>query len=99
MYTGQTSLFHHRGGKKAEKGKEAELEDIINMPKNIGRMDVFIHSGALVFTDYKNKFVLQPNQRIKINRDKTIVTNHISSSKVKDTSAFFRERGYKKITP
>lgn len=99
MYTGQASIFHHRGGKKAEKGKEAELEDIINMPKNIGSMDVYIHSGALVFTDYKNKYVLQPNQSVKIDRNKTIVTNHMSSSKVKDRESFDIERGYIKITP
>lgn len=97
MYTGQKALFHHRGGDKAEAGKEADLEDIIQMPMNIGKMDVFVHTGALVFTDYKNKYVVQPNQKVKINREKVIVTNHVSSSKVKDASDFVEEKGYKKI--
>lgn len=92
-----SSLFHHRGGKKAENGKETSFEDIANMPMNIGTMDVYVHSGAIVFTDYKNKFVLQPNQKVKINREKTIVTNHLSSSRVKDKNAFDVEHGYMKI--
>lgn len=98
MYTGQKALFHHRGGQKADSDKETSYEDIINMPKNIGNMDVYIHTGALIFTDYRNKFVLQPNQKIKIGKDKIIVTNHVSSSKVKDASDFTEEKGYKKIT-
>lgn len=97
MYTGASSLFHHRGGNKAENGKETSFEDIANMPMNIGTMDVYVHSGAIVFTDYKNKFVLQPNQKVKINREKTIVTNHLSSSRVKDKNAFDVEHGYMKI--
>lgn len=97
MYTGASSLFHHRGGEKADKGKETPLEDIANMPINIGAMDVYIHSGAIVFTDYKNKFVLQPNQKVKINREKTIVTNHLSSSRVKDKNSFDKYHGYIKI--
>lgn len=97
MYTGASSLFHHRGGEKADKNKEASLEDIANMPINIGTMDVYIHSEAIVFTDYKNKFVLQPNQKVKINREKTIVTNHLSSSRVKDKNSFDIEHGYVKI--
>lgn len=97
MYTGASSLFHHRGGQKSDNNKESPLEDIANMPMDIGTMDVYIHSGAIVFTDYKNKFVLQPNQKVKINREKTIVTNHLSSSRVKDKNAFDVEHGYMRI--
>lgn len=42
-------------------------------------------------------FVLQPNQKVKINREKTIVTNHLSSSRAKDKDAFDKYHGYTKI--
>lgn len=37
------------------------------------------------------------NQKVKINREKTIVTNHLSSSRVKDKDAFDKYHGYTKI--
>ncbi len=51
-------------------------------------MDVFEHSGALVFTDYNIKVVIEPNREIKINRLKKIVANHLSASKVIDKNEF-----------
>lgn len=98
IYTGQKAMFHHRGGQKAEANKESSFEDIINMPLNIGKMDAYVHTGAIIFTDYKNKFVLKPNEEVRISKEKVIVTNHISSSKVKDASDFTEEKGYIKIT-
>lgn len=99
MYTGASSLLHHRGGQKAEKGKETPLEDISTMPMRIMSMDVFVYKNSLVFTDYKNKFVLKPNQRVKTEDGKIIVTNHVSSSKLKDKNVFTRANGYRKINP
>lgn len=99
MYTGASSLFHHRGGEKADKGKETPLEDIANMPINIGAMDVFLFKNEIIFTDYKNKYVLKPNQRVKTENGRIIVTNHVSNSKVKDMDLFTRANGYKKINP
>lgn len=99
MYTGASSLFHHRGGEKAEKQKETSFNDIANMPTNIGKMDIFLFKREIVFTDYKNKYVLKPNQRVKTENGKIIVTNHVSNSKVKDVNLFTRANGYKKINP
>lgn len=99
MYTGASSLFHHRGGQKAEKGKETTLEDIASMPMRISSMDVFVYKNSLVFTDYRNKYVLKPNQRIKTEDGRDIVVNHVSNSKLKDKDIFTRANGYKKINP
>lgn len=37
------------------------------------------------------------NQKVKINREKTIVTKPLSSSRVKDKDAFDKYHGYTKI--
>lgn len=98
MYTGQSSLFHHRGGQKSDRGKETSIEDIIEMPKKIMEMDAYISRDAIVFTDYKNKYIMKPNQKIKTEEGKIIVTNHVSSSRVIDSNEFKKGREYEKIT-
>lgn len=101
MYTGQSSMFHHRTGTKVTAGKVASLQDIAKMPANIGKMDIYQQRDGIVFTDYKNKFVLKPNTVIRLSDNKTIVTNHVSSSTVKDPKDFTVKKGYRriKITP
>lgn len=101
MYTGQASMFHHRTGEKALRGKVVSLHDIANMPANIGKMDIYESRNAIVFTDYKNKYILEPNRVVQISKKKRIVTNHMSSSVVIDKNEFTPEKGYRriKITP
>ncbi|SEA81022.1 hypothetical protein SAMN04487851_114116 [Prevotella sp. tc2-28] len=96
-YIGQKSMFHHRTGDKEEKGKVVPLSEIAKMPKKIGGMDIYEHTGAIIFTDYKNMFVLKPNDRVTLANGKTIVTNHVSSSVVTDKKMFGIEHGYKRI--
>ncbi len=99
MYTGQKVLFHHRTGEKAEKDKLATLEDMVQLPKNIRNMDVYIHKKEIVFSDNKNKYVLRPNVTIKNKNGEEKVINHVGSSKLKDENVFKRSNGYIKITP
>ena len=95
IYTSPKRLLHHRGGQKAERDKEVSFDDFIELPEKMPFMDIYTEGKALIFTDYINKFVINPNDKIKVRKDKIIANNHISSSKVKDKMEF--RNGYKKI--
>lgn len=97
IYTGAASLFHHRTGVKAEKGKVANIEDIIKMPLNLGKMDVYVYKQSLIFSDGKNKYVLKPNYKVKSENGKIKIVNHISTSVLKDENTLTEKNGYKKI--
>lgn len=88
IYSSVKALTHHQGGQKAERGKELSWDEKEDIPKRLSGMDVFENTGALVYTDYKIKVVIKPNQKIKINRKQTIVANHISASRVIDKKEF-----------
>ena len=87
-YTSSKALLHHRGGQKAANGKETPESDLIAMPKLIASMDVYENTGALIFTDYKNKYIVEVNKEIKLNGNKSKVCCHISSSHITDIKEF-----------
>lgn len=95
VYTSTKALLHHRGGQKAARGKEVPIQDLIGMPKKLSKMDIYTDGKAIIFTDYTNKFIMRPNVEIKLEGNKKIVTNHISSSRVIDHNEF--NNGYRKI--
>ena len=96
IYSSAATLTHHKSGTKTTRGKVITETEAESIPRKLSSMDVYEHSGAFVFTDYKIKVVVTPNQRIKINRNKTIVANHTSSSRVIDINEF-TNGDYKKI--
>lgn len=95
VYTSTKALLHHRGGQKAARGKEVPTQDLIEMPRKLSKMDIYTDGKAVIFTDYSNKFIMRPNVEIKLEGNKKVVTNHISSSRVIDKNEF--NNGYRKI--
>ncbi len=51
-------------------------------------MDVYEHRGNIILTDYRIKVIVRPNEEITVSRQKKIVANHISASKVLDPVEF-----------
>ena len=88
IYSSAATLTHHMKGTKSMRGKIISEVEAISIPDSLHAMKVFAHSGAFVFTDYKIKVIVTPNKRIKINRKKTIVANHTSTSRVIDINEF-----------
>ncbi|MBQ8070686.1 MAG: hypothetical protein IJ202_07540 [Bacteroidales bacterium] len=95
LYTSTKTLTHHRTGQKLLRGKVVPMEDFRTLAVDILKMDIYEKSGALVFTDYKNKYVVKVNQKIKVCKGKDIVANHISSSRVTSSQEF--SSGYSPI--
>lgn len=89
------SMSHHKTGDKAKKGKVLTWDDREDIPKDLPTMDVYVHTGALIYTDYKKKIVVKPEYKYK-NSDKQIIAFHVSSSLVTDKNAFGNPE-YKKI--
>lgn len=98
MYTGQSVLFHHRTGEKADKDKLVELDAIANMPLAIKDMDAYLYKKEIIFSDNVNKYVLRPNVELKGKDGKIKIINHVSSSKLKDSHVLTRANGYIKLT-
>ena len=96
IYSSASTLTHHKAGTKVTRGKVITESEAESIPSKLFVMDVYERDGAFVFTDYKIKVVVTPNQRIKISRRQTIVANHTSSSRVIDANEFNLQE-YKKI--
>lgn len=96
LYTDAGALLHHRTGIKYARGKVVPVKDLVEMPSRISGMDVYENDDALVFTDYYNKYIVEVNQPIRINRTKTKACCHISSSAVIDKKEFGKYNVIKK---
>lgn len=96
LYTDAGALLHHRTGIKSARGKVVPEKDLIEMPSKISGMDVYENKSALVFTDYKNKYIVEVNHPIRINKKKTKACCHISSSAIIDKKEFGRYNVIKK---
>ena len=90
VYMSSGSMTHHQTGTKQNRGKVVPITDFAKFASRIGKMDIYENRGGIIFTDYKNKFIVEVNRSIKIDRKSTIVCCHISSSKVIDKKEFSR---------
>lgn len=55
-----------------------------------------IETRRYTYTDYKNKFVLEPNQKVKLANGRVYAVTLVTATKMRDSKEF-NMRKYKKI--
>lgn len=96
MYFGYSTITH---SERLSKGyKRVSLTDMITFPMKKRYMHKYYdNQEGLIYTDYKNKFIVHPNREIKINRTKTKVAFLVTMGVVTDKSEFKNKGRYTKI--
>ena len=95
IYVNARFLSHSQRESKGP--KRVTQKDIINFPVTKRKMDKFWDGEAFVFTDYKKKFIVNPNYEIKINRKIKTKVCLVTAGTVTDPSEFTRLKKYEKI--
>ena len=107
LYYTAKALSHPVRDSKQEVGLALPKEDYVNFPSQRAGMRLYWDSeggGAYVYTDFKKKFIVKPNQEIKVRdangkRSKIKSVCLITGGKVTDKSEFNKtnyERVYRK---
>lgn len=100
MYFTGGAISHVMRGTKREAGIGVEERDIISFPGTKDRMEIYYdkNTGNYTYTDRKNKFVVQPNKRIKLGSGREKVVSLVTASKMReDGYTEFRMGKYTKI--
>lgn len=51
-------------------------------------MDLFYDGKSFVYTDYKTKYIIHPNYKMKIDRKKISKVNFVTAGRVADPNEF-----------
>lgn len=88
IYMSTKSITHAIRKSKGEKGLAVTGKDLIDFPAKRRSMDLFFDGKSFIYTDYKTKYIIHPNYKMKIDRNKTSKVNFVTASKVKDPTEF-----------
>lgn len=90
LYMSAKQIAHTFRGVKIDHGIVTTTNDLVGFPKGRMTMRLFydIENKNFVYTDGKNKFIVEPNYELKINRAKFKVVNYKTASKLEDTKEF-----------
>ena len=89
-------MTHARRPSKLRDGKASSEQDIIEFPEKRKNMDLFYDGNAYIYTDYRNKFIINPNYELKIGKGKVMKVNFVTAGKVTDPSEFSNPR-YRRV--
>lgn len=97
IYMNSTQIAHSRRALKQNKGIAVSDQDLIDFPKNRRSMRLYYDTNKrnFVYTDFRSKFVIQPNRKIKVFNHKAIKTNFVTASKT--SSQEFNMKNYIEI--
>ena len=97
LYLTSSAIAHAIRDTKQEKGITVPEKDLVSFPQNYKRMDLYYDTKkeTFVYTNNTVKFIVHPNYRIKIKRNKTKVVNFITASKTEGKE--FKQKNYRKI--
>jgi hypothetical protein len=98
LYMSGKSLAHATRQSKQIAGLVVSKESLINFPDSMSGMDLFydIETGNFTYTDYSNKFIINPAYKTKLNKKSTDLVCFITASKITDIFEF-RMKKYIKI--
>ena len=88
VYMSSRSISHSTRQFKSSHGKTVSGKDLIKFPKNRRTMDLYYDGKAFIYSDYKNKYIVNPNYKIKIRGKKKKIVNFITAGKVNDPKEF-----------
>lgn len=99
LYFTAKQLGHARRDSKVADGLAVNVNDIAKFPSNRRKMDLYFdkRDRIFVYTDYVNKFIVHPNYKVKIRRNKTKKVNFVTATKMTNASEFGDSQKYVKI--
>lgn len=95
IYISAHSISHALRDSKKEKGLAVSEADLISFPNRRFSLDLYYDGKSFVYTDYNNKFILNTNYELKIDRQKTKKVTFVTAGKTDGTE--FKMKKYKKI--
>jgi hypothetical protein len=98
IYFRGDDLEHAKRDTKVTAGVSVSRNDFCNFPFTKSSMSVYfdIETRRYTYTDYKNKFVLEPNQKVKLANGRVYAVTLVTATKMRDSKEF-NMRKYKKI--
>lgn len=84
FYIGVKSLSHARRATKIRDNKAVSVVDIAEFPSRRKKMNLYYDGAAFVYTDYRNKFIINPSYENKNGRRVVFVT----ATRVTDPNEF-----------
>ena len=98
IYFKNDALEHIWRDSKVNSGISVSKEDVQSFPFTKAKMDIYYdcETKRYTYTDYKNKFVLETNVKIKLDNGKKEVVTLVTASKLRGVDEF-EMRKYTKI--
>ena len=96
LYMSVKGLAHARRPSKVRDGIASSEQDIAEFPSKRSRMDLFYDGTSFVYTDYKNKFIIDPNYELKLKNGKTMKVNFVTAGIATDPTEFNNPR-YRRV--
>lgn len=96
FYMGPKSLTHARRDTKVRDGAVVSIDAIAEFPQKRRNMDLYWDGSSFIYTDYKNKFILNPNYKVKQKGGKVKRVNFVTATRVTDSKEFKLPK-YKKV--
>lgn len=100
VYMDYPSLGHARRDSKVRNGKDVSVEDLADFPSQMEGMDLYFDSEKrnYIYSKGRNKYIIDPNRTIKIDRERMKRVVFVTASRAKDGETFeFVGDQYKKI--
>jgi hypothetical protein len=95
IYVNARFLSHSQRPSKG--AKRVTKKDITDFPVTKRRMSKYWDGSAFVFTDYKIKFIVNPNYELKINRKTKVKVCLVTAGTVTDPNEFTRLKKYERV--
>lgn len=97
MYMSPAQIGHTMRALHAAKGIDISARELASFPRRKGGMEIYHDSNGdkFVYYDGKNKYVVQPNYRLKLPTGRTKVVNFITAYRTNGTE--FNQRNFTKI--
>ena len=99
LYMSNDKVSHAIRDEKREKGIAVSVDDLVSFAINRRRMNLYYDSITknFTYTDGKNKFIVAPLKRVKINRKSFQVAYFISAQKLNRNETFEGNRRFIKL--
>lgn len=90
LYFTGDAIRHSQRQSKVDAGICVPKEKYIDFPETKKTMSIFydFETHRYTYTDFVNKFIVQPNVKIKLEQEKVLVVSLVTASKVRDASEF-----------
>ncbi len=100
LYFDQRTLTHTPRSSKQRDGISVSEQSMATFPTRRVQMDLYWDSwngGAYVYTDYKEKYIVRPNGKIRINRKEERHAYVVTGREISNREEFNDRKRYRKV--